>query len=237
MREKTRDRLLKIVKKNYSEIASDFDISRKKYLWPEMEKFSEYVFPGAKVLDVGCGNGRLLEAFKTKQISYIGFDANQELINFAQENYPEEKFLLHDLLKIEEFKENDFDFIFLVAVILHIPDKNLRIKALKDLATKLKLGGRIILSVWDFYGQKRFSSLVRKSEIKRIFSFDGRESGDLLFTWTSGDAKSKSDRYYHAFTDRELTKMAQKAGLEIVEFYKSGKNIWLVLKNKERKKN
>jgi len=232
MREKTRERLLNIVKKNYREIASDFDISRKKYLWPEMEKFSKLVFSKAKVLDVGCGNGRLLEAFKNNEINYTGFDANEELIRFAQENYPREKFFVHDLLNLEKIKKNNYDFIFLVAVILHIPDKNLRIKVLKDLATKLSDKGKIILSVWDFYGQKRFSSLVRKSETKRIFSFDGRERGDLLFTWTSGDAKSRSDRYYHAFTDSELKEMAYKAGLEIEEFYKSGKNIWLVLRNK-----
>lgn len=234
MKERTRQKLLSIVKKNYSEIAVDFDISRKKYLWPEMEKFSKLVFSGAKILDAGCGNGRFLEAFKDKEINYLGIDADENLVNFAKKNYPKEKFLVHDLLDIKKLNEGNYDFIFLIAVILHIPDKNLRVGILKDLASKLNHGGRIILSVWDFYGQKRFSSLVRKSEIKRIFSFDGRERGDLLFTWTSGDGKSTSQRYYHAFKDRELRGLAKKADLEIEEFYKSGKNIWLVLKRFEK---
>ncbi len=237
MKKKTREKLLNIVKKNYSEIATDFDVSRKKYLWPEMERFSKLVFSGAKVLDVGCGNGRLLEAFNNKKIDYLGFDANEDLIKFAKKNYPKENFLVHDLLNIKNLFNKEYDFIFLIAVILHIPDRNLRIQVLKDLSTKLSSQGRIIISVWDFYGQKRFTSLIRRSEIKRIFSFDGRERGDLLFTWTSGDGKSKSDRYYHAFKDLELKKMARKSDLEIEEFYKSGKNIWLVLKKKSEKLN
>lgn len=230
MRKKTREKLLKIVKQNYSEIATDFDISRKKYLWPEMEKFSELVFDGAKILDAGCGNGRLLEAFNGKKVDYSGFDLSPKLIAFAKENYKEQEFFVDDLLKLENLPEKKYDFIFLIAVILHIPDRNLRAEVLKKLADKLEPEGRIILSVWDFYGQKRFDELVRKSETKRIFSFDGRERGDLLFLWTSGDAKSKSQRYYHAFKDKELKNLAKKAGLEIEEFYKSGKNIWLVLR-------
>ncbi|MBN2854347.1 class I SAM-dependent methyltransferase [Patescibacteria group bacterium] len=230
MRKKTREKLLNIVKQNYSEIATDFDTSRKKYLWPEMEKFSELVFEGAKILDAGCGNGRLLEAFNGKKVDYSGFDLSPELISFAKENYPKQEFFVDDLLKLENLPEKKYDFIFLIAVILHIPDRNLRAQVLKSLADKLEVGGRIILSVWDFYGQKRFDELVRKSETKRIFSFDGREPGDLLFLWTSGDGKSKSQRYYHAFKDKELKNLAKSAGLELEEFYKSGKNIWLVLR-------
>ncbi len=230
MRKKTREKLLNIVKQNYSEIATDFDISRKKYLWPEMEKFSELVFEGAKILDAGCGNGRLLEAFNGKKVDYSGFDLSPELISFAKENYPEQDFFVDDVLKLENLPKKKYDFIFLIAVILHIPDRNLRAQVLKNLAEKLEVGGRIVLSVWDFYGQKRFDELVRKSETKRIFSFDGRERGDLLFLWTSGDGKSKSQRYYHAFKDRELKSLAKSAGLELEEFYKSGKNIWLVLR-------
>ena len=230
MRKKTREKLLNIVKQNYSEIATDFDISRKKYLWPEMEKFSELVFEGAKILDAGCGNGRLLEAFNGKKVDYNGFDLSPELISFAKENYSEQEFFVDDLLKLENLPERKYDFIFLISVILHIPDRNLRAQVLRSLADKLEVGGRIILSVWDFYGQKRFDELVRKSETKRIFSFDGRECGDLLFLWTSGDGKSKSQRYYHAFKDKELKSLAKSAGLEMEEFYKSGKNIWLVLR-------
>ena len=256
MRKKTRIKLLNIVKNNYSEIATDFDISRKKYLWPEMERFTELVFSGAKVLDAGCGNGRLLEAFKDKEIDYLGFDLSEELINFAKRDYPDKKFFTYDLLELGNKNEEDlienqnnsnneieannktkellnqekFDSIFLIAVILHIPGRDLRLKVIKNLAEKLNPGGRIILSIWDFYGQDRFNDLVRKSETKRIFSFDGRERGDLLFWWTSGDAKSKSLRYYHAFKDKELKKLAKDSGLELEEFYKSGKNIFLVLK-------
>lgn len=232
MRKKTIEKLLKIVKNNYNEIATDFDVSRKKYLWPEMERFTKLVFSGASILDAGCGNGRLLEAFKDKQIDYSGFDSSSDLIKLAKENYPNNNFFVHDILnKID--RTDKYDFIFSVAVILHIPSQELRVQVLKNLASKLKEGGRLIISVWDFYNQEKFRSLIKKSELKRIFSFDGREKGDLLFFWTSGDAKYKSQRYYHAFKENELKKLAELANLEIADFYYSGKNIWLTLKNKK----
>ncbi len=229
MRRKTKNKLLKIVKENYSEIAKDFDITRKKYIWPEMERFTSKVPEESLVLDAGCGNGRLLEAFIGKQIDYQGFDSSEELIKFAKKNYPERHFFVEDLMDLNSLAENKYDYIFLVAVILHIPGKELREKVLKNLAKKLKKEGRLIISVWDFYGQDRFKKLIRESELKRMISFDGREKGDLLFKWTSGDAKSKSLRYYHAFTDKELIKLAKDSDLKIEEFYKSGKNIWLTL--------
>lgn len=232
MRKKTIEKLLNIVRNNYNEIAADFDVSRKKYLWPEMERFTKLVFPGASILDAGCGNGRLLEAFKDQQISYSGFDLSPDLIKLAKENYPNNNFFVHDILnKIDS--ADKYDFIFSIAVILHIPSQKLRAEVLKNLASKLKDGGRLIISVWDFYNQEKFRSLIKKSELKRIFSFDGREKGDLLFFWTSGDAKYKSQRYYHAFKENELKEMADLAGLEIEDLYYSGKNIWLTLKNKK----
>lgn len=232
MREKTVKKLLDIVKNNYNDIAQDFDISRKKYLWPEMERFSKLIFSGASVLDAGCGNGRLIEAFKDKQVKYTGFDSNINLINLAKKNYPDNIFFVHDILNKIDGTEK-YDFIFSIAVILHIPSQKLRVEVLKNLASKLKSDGRLIISVWDFYNQDKFYSLIKKSEIKRMLSFDGREKGDLLFFWTSGDGKYKSKRYYHAFKEKELIEMVKLANLKIEDLYYSGKNIWLTLKNKE----
>jgi len=49
----------------------------------------EYIEPGQKVLDLGCGNGRLLNALKDKKIDYIGVDNSEKLLLEAQTLYPE----------------------------------------------------------------------------------------------------------------------------------------------------
>ncbi len=64
-----KNNLLDLVKRNYQEIAEDFDTTRKKYLWPELVKLASMVKAGDRILDVGCGNGRLIEAFRDKKRS------------------------------------------------------------------------------------------------------------------------------------------------------------------------
>ena len=68
MKKSEQQRLLKIVHNNYREIAAQFDVTRKKYIWPELEKVMANLEDGSSVLDVGCGNGRLLENLVDKNI-------------------------------------------------------------------------------------------------------------------------------------------------------------------------
>ncbi|MBI2459383.1 MAG: class I SAM-dependent methyltransferase [Parcubacteria group bacterium] len=87
MDKQTEKYLLNLVKRNYEEIAADFDLTRKKQLWPELLRLTEPVKNGDRVLDVGCGNGRLLEAFGEKKISYLGVDNSEKLIETARKNF------------------------------------------------------------------------------------------------------------------------------------------------------
>ena len=86
MDKQTQKNLLALVKSNYEEIADQFNQTRKKYLWPELIELTKEIKTGDKILDVGCGNGRLLEAFRDKPVSYLGIDNNEKLINLAREN-------------------------------------------------------------------------------------------------------------------------------------------------------
>ena len=86
MDRQTQKNLLTLVKSSYEEIADQFNQTRKKYLWPELIKLTKEIKTGDKILDVGCGNGRLLEAFGDKKISYLGVDNSEKLINLAEKN-------------------------------------------------------------------------------------------------------------------------------------------------------
>jgi len=52
---------------------------------------NQYIENHQKILDLGCGNGRLLNFLKNKKIEYIGVDNSEKLLLEAQKQYPEYK--------------------------------------------------------------------------------------------------------------------------------------------------
>lgn len=232
MNKEMADNLLSLVKRNYNEIAADFDASRKKEIWPEIREFAAAVKDGNRILDVGCGNGRLLEALKDKKLKYLGIDNSEELIKLARKNYPERKFLIGDILKLDSITESDFDHIFCLAVLQHIPGKELRVEALKQMVAKLKPSGELIISVWNLWRSPKHRLLLFKNYWLKILGKNKWEFNDLLFPWKNSRGQELSQRYYHAFTKKELKRLVHLAGLKIQKFIGDKYNYWFVLKNK-----
>lgn len=228
MNEATVQKIQRLVMENYNKIAADFDTSRKKELWPEARLLAAEVVPGSRVLDIGCGNGRLLEAWSNKDVEYLGADNSPALVTLAQKNYPDAIFRVMDILDLSVLPDNYYDHIFCLAVILHLPSRGLRLRALKNLAVKLKPGGRAVISVWDLYGYRKFRPLMRRANWHKFIGRSDLDYGDLIFPWKNAQGQIVSDRYYHAFRSRELVKLLAAAGLKIVKLYKKDCNYWLV---------
>lgn len=229
----TANNLLRIVHDNYNQIAVDFDMTRKKEIWPEMLRLSDQVKNGDSVLDLGCGNGRLLEALKNKQIEYLGIDNSEELIKLASLNYPNNKFIVSDILNLEtikEIKDRKFNHIFCLATLQHLPSKELRLKALIGMSRYLSENGRIVLSNWNMWTQKKYRTLIFKSFLNKIIGKNQLEFGDILFPWKNSKGEIVSERYYHAFRKRELLNLVKGAGFSDVTINRDSYNYWLILK-------
>jgi ubiquinone/menaquinone biosynthesis C-methylase UbiE len=231
MDKQTQENLLNLVKRNYEEIALDFDTTRKKFLWPELIKLAEFVKNGDKILDVGCGNGRLVEAFKNKKINYLGVDNSETLIEAAKNNYQISniKFLLGDILELDKLPENNFDYIFCIAVFHHLPSVDLRIKALEQMKNKINNNGKIIITVWNFWSKEKYRRIILKYGLLKIFGINKFDFGDILFDWKNNKGEKISQRYYHAFTKNQLKKLVSQAGFKIEKLYKDKYNYYLVL--------
>lgn len=232
MKVATRDKLLNLVKNNYQEIAFDFNATRKKEIWPEISRFTEIVKTGDRILDAGCGNGRLLEALKDKATNYLGVDSSSELIKLAQTNYPGKKFIVGDILNLDMVAENNFAYVFCLAVWQHIPSRELRLAALKQLAKKISPEGVLIISVWNLWQQPKYRRQLWKNYWLKIFTRRELGFNDLIFPWKNSRGEAVSERYYHAFTKKELKKLVRLAGLKTIELKRDRYNYWLVLKNK-----
>ena len=231
MNQKTRDDLWNLVKTNYKEIADDFNDTRKKVIWPELVRLADLVEKGSSVLDAGCGNGRLLQAFRFKPIRYVGLDYNDKFIHFAKESWqiPDGLFIEGDILEMERnpLLKEYFDHIFCVAVIHCIPGDSLRIEALKQLKNKLKDNGKLIVTVWNLWSKPKYLALLFKYSALKLLGMNKMDYGDIVFDW---EGKVKSKRYYHAFTKRGLENVFSLAGLRIEKLYKDRFNYYIIAK-------
>lgn len=103
----------------YNNLAKTYDENRfensyGKYIDEQERYFLNLFFKNkkhSKVLDLGCGTGRLLN-FATH-----GVDFSQEMLNIAQEKFPDKTLKIGDISNIP-FEEN-FDCIFCFHVIMH----------------------------------------------------------------------------------------------------------------------
>lgn len=209
------------VLETYEDIASEFSKTRNK-AWPEFEKFKDYVEDHFKILDLGCGNGRLFEYLG--EIEYIGVDISEKLLKEAKKRFPKGKFIKGDQLKIPA-KDEEFDIVFNIAAFHHIPSRKLRRKALDEMHRVLKKDGILILTVWNLF-QKKYIKHIARSIVKSIFTLGKYDWNDTIIPW----GKEKKDRYYHAFTERELRGLL-KSKFEVHEL-DIGNNIFVVCKKK-----
>ncbi|KAL6115868.1 uncharacterized protein ACO6RY_00618 [Pungitius sinensis] len=141
----------------YDKIAPYFNDSRYK-AWPKVRQFLLDLQPGSIVADIGCGNGKYLHI--NKEVLKLGCDVCHPLLDFAWSQGHEVQ--MCDGLHLP-YRDGCFDAVLSIAVIHHLSTKERRIRAIKEMARTLRVGGRIMIYVWAME-QKR-----RKFEKQDIF--------------------------------------------------------------------
>lgn len=214
--------LMKKTKEDYNEIAEEFAVTRKT-MWPELADLDKYVKQGDKVLDVGCGNGRLFRYLMHKNVSYTGLDVSENLIKIARENFKNEpaEFKVFDGLNIECFNKFScgFDVAYCLATLPHLPGEELRIQFLKSIRKVVKPGSLMIITCWNLWQAKFIRHQIDMTFNFIIDKLTGKgqyDWGDLYIPWHRLDGKIVH-RYYHAFTLSELRRILEKAGWRIEE--------------------
>jgi SAM-dependent methyltransferase len=201
--------LLEKTREDYNSIAEDFSRTRSR-IWEELKFLAKYVNDYEKILDLGCGNGRLYEMFQEKTVDYYGIDNSRRLIEIAQKRYPQFKFQVADALNLP-FSADFFDKVFCLAVLHHIPSKEFRLKVLRNINRVLKPDGLLILTVWKLRFFKRLFILF-KYIILKILGRTKLDFGDALIPWGK-----KLNRYLHSFSENELKKLVEEAGFKVKE--------------------
>ena len=193
----------------YNNFAQEFSNTRQ-YLWDDLKPLLKYTRDGDKVLDLGCGNGRLYQLFKGMSIDYIGLDASEELIKKAWEKFPDADFSVGDMLELP-FPDNSFDVIYAIASFHHLANSEDRLKALFEMQRILKPGGKVVMTNWNLLGSWGIEQ-VEKGKYKRW-------EKDFTVPYKNPKGEVLGDRFYHAFDLLELKNLLAEAKFDVEENY------------------
>jgi alkylated DNA repair protein alkB family protein 8 len=195
------NKILSELESGYDQMADKFSQTRK-FFWRDFEFIADYVEDGDKILDYGCGNGRLLEILGDKNIEYTGVDASQKLIDLAKKKYPQFSQNFHKISSSNSLplQDNYFNKIISIAVFHHFPEKYAEEMA-KELFRIMKTQGKIIVTVWNLE-QERFEGYMKKG------------SRDLYIPFRDNEGRV-FERYHRLYTKKDLENIFSKAGFSI----------------------
>jgi 2-polyprenyl-3-methyl-5-hydroxy-6-metoxy-1,4-benzoquinol methylase len=120
----------------------------------KLEAVRELLGPleGRRLLDAGCGDGRLCYELAGQGVSVVGIDSSAKAIAFAKAFSPGVEFRIADLTQLQS--RDEFDVITLIDVLEHFAPDVLPV-VVANLYRALKPGGRLLVSVPTV--NKRFS--------------------------------------------------------------------------------
>jgi ubiquinone/menaquinone biosynthesis C-methylase UbiE len=100
-----------------------------------------------KVLDFGCGVGRLSRALRPYFAEVYGVDISEEMIRLARSHVESCTFLLNQRDDLRLFEDNSFDFIYSNIVLQHQASKDVAKFYIAEFVRVIKPGGMIVFQM------------------------------------------------------------------------------------------
>lgn len=171
---------------------------------------------GKKVLEVGCGIGRWVEALHDKCESYLGIDYTEDLIKIAEETYDYDncKFQVMSATDIDEdalLIEPPFDVIIFSGVLMYINDEDINVvfeelnrvgaddKKLFIMEPVSHIESRLTLK--DFYseGLEADYNAIYRTEDEYMELFKGLNYNNVISDDIFKDLSDHSETHYKFF--------------------------------------
>lgn len=214
MKKQISENLIKKTRDDYNKIAHHF-ASTRKYVWKDIDAVTNnFDLSSKNVLDLGCGNGRLYDYLTKKGAKYTGLDLGDNLIKIANEKHPEGRFTQGDLLETP-FKDNEFDYVYCIATLHHIPSKEKRNAAIQEIYRILKPGGKILITNWYFWNKPKYLKMILDSALQN----NNLPIGDFFMPWKSTHKNTLAERYFHAWTKHETISILKKNGFSDIKIH------------------
>ena len=227
MREEAINLLTNLNRTFYDELAEAFAASRG-VGEPGLEHVLAQMQPCARVLDLGCGQGRVV-AMLPAGCEYVGVDFSTEMLAIAERSANIETveslsikpcFITGDLLDPEwpaSLPSGYYDWVILRAVLHHIPGMENRQAVVTRASRYLAPRGRLLIANWQFLEIERLRRRLLPWDVIGLQA-DDVESGDYLLDW---QREGYGIRYVHLIDEDETISLATDAGLTIETLFRA----------------
>ncbi len=222
-------RLIALNKAFYQNLAEPFSATRGR-LQPGVLRILEDIPGEANILDLGCGNGGVARelARRSHKGRYVGVDASTELIKLAglkieglKASFVQTDLTSEDWILKPPISNLNFDLIFALAVLHHLPSREVQLSFLRQVGSLLARNGRFVLSNWQFLNNLKLKARIQPWD-KIGLSDEQVDEGDYLLDWRSG---GEGLRYVHHFDTEELEALAKETGFRVLDsFLSDGKS-------------
>ncbi len=206
----------------YDAFAKEFSDTRDRS-WPEFEMFFPLIKKGERVLDLGCGNGRLRKFLPNTLIregDYFGLDLSQGLLDIARKIFPKDAFFKGNFGVGLPFGSDNFDWIISIAAFHHLLDKSSQKRCLNEILRVLKPGGHVFITTWVLPEKYFWSNFWRG----RTFTKN----------WIIPFGKERHLRTYRNVPEYELERLLKSAGFEVLEAKKFEERNYTILARKTK---
>jgi ubiquinone/menaquinone biosynthesis C-methylase UbiE len=201
-------------KEVYDKISEQFAETRK-FLWDDLKPLIQYTKPKDRVLDLGCGTGRLYQLFEkfqgSEQILYTGIDNSDGQIAVARNQYPLANFLVGDMTALP-CEDNSFDIVYAIASFHHLADDRTRVVALEEIRRVLAPQGLLVMTNWNLSGEWGREK-VASGKYREI------GEGNYIVPWINPEGEVVGERLYHSFTQEEMQTLLLRMGFFVQEQY------------------
>ncbi len=176
----------------------------------------KYTTSGCRVLDIGCGTGKVTIPLASRGFSVTGVDINAEALKMAKstselQEIPQSPLFAQTDATNLPFSDATFDMVIMQAFLTTITSKEDRSKVMQEACRVLKPGGNLYLAdfgqTWHsrIYRERYINDLPVTKEEGSIIAYD-KETGEIAYI-------------AHHFTEKELVFLVVESGFE-VEFFK-----------------
>ena len=162
---------------------------------------------GQRLLDLGCGCGRVIRRWAHTGARLYGTDYNARLIKWCRGHLPFGTFDTNDLTPPLSYDDDAFDVIYALSVLTHLPEA-LQLQWMDELARILKPSGFLIVTT---HGERYLPQLI--GDERQQF-----ESGRLVVRHPGEVGSNRCG----AYAPEQFVRTTLARGLTVAEFVPHG---------------